>query len=195
MCAVQKNSLQQICAAQRVRKKRIQKGVAEFNVDRWEVVRDFLVKDSTLGEWKLSFILPDVSLTFNRHLLVRTIPLKAEVQGKDNMRSMHERNASGRCKESGRCDVDHIECKMLFTGGCHFCDLILTTRGQRYCLILRLWQRKGNTRSGILRFPPLLFRSASLSIFFHVWAPEVRKKRRRQVKWLNGWFVWENKYL
>lgn len=88
---------------------------AEAGVGRWEVVIDSLVKDSTIGEWKLSIPLSGVALTFNRHLMVRTILIKAGVQRKDNMRCTHDRNASGRCKESERHDVDHIEYKMLLT--------------------------------------------------------------------------------
>lgn len=96
----------------------------EVSVGRWEVVRDSLIKDSTLGEWKLSFALAGVSLTFNRHLMVRTILIKTEVQRKDNMRCTHDRNASGRCKESARPDADHIEYKTFYVSQCHFCDLI-----------------------------------------------------------------------
>lgn len=90
----------------------------------WEAVRYSLVKDSTSGEWKLSFTLSGVALTFNRQLLVRTILIKAEVQRKDNMRCTHDRNAAGKCKVSERRDVDQNEYKMLFVSLCHFCDLI-----------------------------------------------------------------------
>lgn len=47
----------------------------EGKVGRWEVVSDSLVKDSTVGEWKLSFTLS--VRTFNRQLMVRTILIKA----------------------------------------------------------------------------------------------------------------------
>lgn len=60
-------------------KKREKWGLREGREGRWEVVRDSLVKDSTLGEWKLSFTLSGVALTFNRQLMVRTILIKAQV--------------------------------------------------------------------------------------------------------------------